>query len=292
MMKKYAVLSFIIVLMFAFAGCGGADEPSSQSSESEIQSLAHMVIMDISEENGQVILNAAESEESDDIIPLNMDGQENLAKALERYKGWFYLSAEYGETLTDYTVFDIYTDEELGKLDEEGLYNAFDPERFDVEKAAYEGEIKLSELKENVTYEFKRDSDSEEILITNDTGSSVIVCGEDAEYRQTMRMRLFARNYDDSLQSSMFFNALGKKCTLRYESVEADELMKGLSSENVIRLSGVKSGDTVSVQFEGCIQNDTNETAVIIDQDGREISIAAGEVIGLCAEWGTEFTVQ
>ena len=96
--------------------------------------------------------------------------------------------------LLDYIVQDLFTGENYGKLDTNGLLNTFDPGRFETVKMDYMEEVRLSELSPDVSYEYDNVNEPH-MKIVNDSGENVLVYYDDLADHQSGRAVLCALSY-------------------------------------------------------------------------------------------------
>ena len=281
-MKKSIIWIFLIAIFLTLiTGCEMLERQSSIS-------LNHYRIGEYSEKSGHPVLIFMENEESDKRVSLNMDGQKKLAKALYRYSGMIAVNATCSPEgrLLDYTVQDLFTGENYGKLDISGLFNTFDPGRFETVKMDDTEEIRLSELNPDVSYEYNNVNESH-IKIVNDSGENVLVYYDDLADHQSGRYRLFGTcisGADDSLVRT----SARKNCVIRFYPAEIDDMVRLFNGEedSIIRLSNYHSGESFFVRFQTALYNNTGHDVVLTRSNGTEVNIPADELIRL--DWNVE----
>lgn len=275
-MKKWVLSMVVIALLAAGSGCG---EKSSVS-------LEKYQVGEYSEKNGHPSLTLFENEESSKEVELKMDGQKDLAKALYQYSGMITVNAEIASngTLLDYTIQDLFTGESYGKLNAEGLYDTFDPERFETVEKNYQEEIRLSELDSDITYKY-RDAESSSGRIINDTGQNVLVYYDDLPDHQSGRYRLFGSCLSGG-EDSITLPAPRKSFSIRFQNQETDEMIQYYDNDNIIRLSNYHSGDSFYVDFQTALYNDSGQDVILTGKDGAEIRILQDQLIRL--DWNVK----
>ncbi len=273
----------IIVVLALLAFCSGCERFEQKSSIS----LENYQIEEYSEKTGHPVLTITENEESDKKVFLKMDGQEDLAKAMYRYSGMIAINATYSSdrTLLDYTIQDLFTGESYGKLDAKGLYDTFDPGRFEIVEKDYQKEIRLSELITDVTYKYEDVNKLSDGRIINDTGRNIRVYYDNLSDHQSKRFCLFGRCISGVEDSSVILPPPQKNFMIRFQDAETDDMVR-FNNDNMIRLSNYHSGDSFYVNFQTALYNDTGQDAELTRTDGTEIGIAADQWIRL--DWNVE----
>ena len=280
-MKKSFISIIVVVVLLAFcSGCKMFERESSISFE-------NYQIGEYSEKNGHPVLTIIENEESDKKVLLKMDGQEDLAKAMFRYSGMIAIDATCSSdnTLLDYSIQDLFTGESYGKLDAKGLYDHFDPMRFETVEKEYQKGIRLSELIAGVTYKYENVNNLSDGRIINDTGRNIRVYYDDLSDHQSQRFCLFGRCISGVEDSSLILPPPQKNFMIRFEDAEIDDMVQ-YCNDSMIRLSDYHSGDSFSVNFQTALYNDTGQDVELTRTDGTEIGIAADQWIRL--DWNVE----
>ena len=209
-------------------------------------------------------------------------------KTLYQYHDRLTLRADYdGDyNLVDYTILDKSTGEDLGRLDAEGLYQAFDTRaKYENVEMEYTGDISLSQLEEDVLYIYTLPSDPvtgdyPTPVIVNDTGKNVEVYGEDLDYGMIENQHFFNKNLGEGV-TNLDFSTFCDTFMLHYVSFSDSEVMEKLPKEEVILLSQCERGQSIPFDFQYCFYNDTDEDLTLVsDEDGSATVIHSGEAYG------------
>lgn len=276
-MKK---TTYLILIMVFFAvvcsGCGIRKESASIS-------LENYQVKSYSEESGHPMLMLMKNEESDETVSLNMEGKKELAQALYRYSGMIEVNCICSSDgqLLDYTVQDLITGQQYGKLDAESLYNTLDPNRFETVEKDCQPEILLSELEEDITYEYQHVNMSE-MKIINDTGRNVVVYYDDLPDHYSARYRLYGTCISNTNDSITVGSGM-----IRIHPAETIDMIQSYNGEEdrIICLSQYSAGDSFFVKFQEAVYNDSEHEVSLKRPDGTEISVPKDSLLRL--DWNT-----
>lgn len=186
------------------------------------------------------------------------------------------------------------TGEKISDLSEENIKKLFDIEygKTPINKPWCE-EIKLSEITPNTIYKYTATSTVQIPKITNDTGKDCVVYTKETKEGgwndESYEKEVYLLNNIEGNAASFVYNEFiaGESLNIMYKEATTNELLSIIDSDEIIRLNGYKSGQSLQYGFEDYIYNDTANDITLITKDSafgmeetKTIVIKAGKIYG------------
>ena len=294
-MKKISFgLLCAVMLLALLAGCGSEQSVSGSAATSGEPGTADFEVTGVASANDDVTLMVTTDFGVDDReLKLGTDYSYDLAYAFYRYNDKLLLRATYDGDyhLEDYTILDAETGEDLGRLDEDGMYQAFDLRaKYESVEVDYTGDVLLSTMEENKLYIFKlgdspftEDLATDEIHVVNDTEGNVVVYGEDTEISGETVQVFLAKNIGEGPDPALTgFSTFSTHYMLRYATFPDSDVMNYYEDEsNVWRVSSYDGSEMIDFGFASCLYNDTDSDVTLTGEGVEPISLPAREAYGM-----------